>query len=62
MDEKIIERQPLIEPLQNINEYINMRFPLIIIIALAIIAILLLYKPQIFGDIFGSRKTKLTTA
>jgi len=47
------DRQPLIEPLQNVNEYINMTFPMIVIIALAIIAVLLAWCPQVFNYIFS---------
>lgn len=53
-------RQPLIEPLPTINEYINMRFPIIIVIALTFIAMILMFIPQVFTYIFGSCITEST--
>lgn len=47
-------RQPLIEPLPTINEYVNAKFSVIFIIALAIIAFFLLFIPQVFYYTFGS--------
>lgn len=55
-------REPLIEPLPTINEYINVRFPILIIIALTIIAMILMFSPQVFGDIFSSNNSKFSTS
>lgn len=55
------DRRPLIEPLQNVNEYINTIFPMIVIIALAIIAALLAWCPQVFNYIFSNSAQPATS-
>lgn len=60
--EKIENRQPLIEPLPTVNDYINSKFSVILIIALAIIAFVLLFVPQVFNYVFGSSVAKTFTS
>jgi hypothetical protein len=47
-------REPLIEPLPTLTEYINSVFPIIIVFALAVIALILMFSPQIFDYICGN--------
>ena len=61
MSDKKEEREPLIEPLPTLTEYINSIFPIIIVFALAVIALFLIFSPQIFDYICGGAATKSTS-